>query len=353
MSVPFYSLHQLGWRPGFAQNLTLEDFEAGYPARVVGVHRSGLAVLSSRGAEVVGVPHSIAASLESSIAVGDWVLIEQDADRVLRLLERQSLLARIAAGGDHGMQSIAANLDTVFIVTSCNDDFNASRLERYVTLAWDAGIAAVILLTKADLCSDVGFYLDAAKSVARGVPVLAIDATSAACIAQLSPWLGDGQTVAFVGSSGVGKSTVTNTLLGKNARLTFGIREDDARGRHTTTSREMFPLATGAWVIDTPGMRELRIGSAATGVHAVFDDIESLAAQCRFRDCRHAHEAGCAATAAIEGGQLDPRRLANYRKLQREAEEAARNLRERHQRNRQFGVMARSAMREKRDRQGR
>jgi len=353
MSSQTYSLHQLGWQPSFAEQLTLDDFEAGYPARVVAIHRNGLAVLSSRGAAVITPPRHLAGTDRRGLAVGDWVLIEQDADRVLRLLERRSLLARMAAGDDGRMQSIAANLDSLFVVTSCNDDFNPSRLERYLALAWEAGVEPVVLLTKADLAADPAPYLDTVHGIAPGMPVLAIDATSSACIALLSPWLDDGQTVAFVGSSGVGKSTLTNTLLGASARLTAGIREDDARGRHTTTARQMFPLPTGAWLIDTPGMRELRIGAAAAGVQATFEDIEALAAACRFRDCGHAHEAGCAVAAAIADGRLDARRLANYRKLQREAEQAARSLREQRERSRQFGAMARSAMRAKRERQGR
>lgn len=353
MPSPTYSLHQLGWQPGFAEQLTLDDFEAGYPARIIAIHRSGLAVLSSRGAAVIAPPRHLAGTERHGLAVGDWVLIEQDADRVLRLLERRSLLARMAAGDDGRMQSIAANLDSLFIVTSCNDDFNPSRLERYLALAWETGVEPIVLLTKADLAVDPAPYLDAAHGIASGVPVLAIDATSAACIALLSPWLDDGRTVAFVGSSGVGKSTLTNTLLGASARLTAGIREDDARGRHTTTARQMFPLPTGAWLIDTPGMRELRLGAAAAGVQAAFEDIEALAVACRFRDCGHAHEAGCAVTAAIADGRLDARRLANYRKLQREAERAALSLREQRERGRQFGAMARSAMRAKRERRER
>ncbi len=353
MSFQAYSLHQLGWHPTFAQHLTLEDFEAGYPARVAGVHRNGLAVLSSRGADFVTLPHRLLEQLDAAPAVGDWVLIEHEAERVLRLLERRTLLSRLAAGGDGKTQSIAANLDSLFVVTSCNDDFNPSRLERYLALAGEADIEPVILLTKADLADDVAGYLEALRRMAPGVPAFAIDATSAACAELLSPWLAEGRTVAFVGSSGVGKSTLTNSLLGADERSTAGIREDDARGRHTTTARQMFALQGGAWIIDTPGMRELRLGAVTAGMQAAFDDIETLAAQCRFRDCSHLHEAGCAVADALAAGQLDPRRLANYRKLQREAEEAARSLRERRERSRQFGAMARSAMRSKRERQGR
>ncbi|HTH67510.1 MAG TPA: ribosome small subunit-dependent GTPase A, partial [Rhodanobacter sp.] len=305
MPIQNFTLHQLGWQPGYAQHLTLHDFEAGYPARVVAVHRNGLAVLSARGAATVILPHSLAATVEPAVTVGDWLLIETDAPRVLRVIERQSLIARVAAGSEHRTQSIAANLDTLFVLTSCNDDFNLSRLERYLAIAFEAGVEPVIVLTKADLCADVESYLDAARSIAPAVAVVAIDATSAASIAPLAAWLAAGQTVAFVGSSGVGKSTLVNTLVRNAAQATGGIREHDARGRHTTTAREMFALPCGAWIIDTPGMRELQVGAIEAGMSAAFDDIEALAAQCRFHDCRHQGDRDCAVEAAVAEGTLD------------------------------------------------
>ncbi|HEV7776726.1 MAG TPA: ribosome small subunit-dependent GTPase A [Luteibacter sp.] len=353
MPIPMFTLHQLGWRPVHAQHLTLGDFEAGYPARVIGVHRNGIAVLSSRGAALVSVPHDESSAAEAAIAVGDWMLVEQDALRMLRLVERQSLISRMAAGSEHRVQPIAANVDTLFIVTSCNDDFNPSRLERYLAVALEAVVTPVVVLTKADICADVQAFIGVARDIAPQASVIAVDATDAASVAQLQPWLDSGQTVAFIGSSGVGKSTLTNSLLGDATRATAAIREDDARGRHTTTSREMVVLASGAWVIDTPGMRELRIGAVVEGVSAVFDDVEALAAQCRFRDCGHEGDVGCAVESALADGRLDARRFGNYLKLQREAAQAARTVRERHERNRQFGVMSREVMRAKRERQGR
>lgn len=343
------TLFQLGWRLSYSHDLTLRDFEAGYPARVVGVHRNALSVLSARGAASV----TLSAAVEPAITVGDWLLLEMEAPRVLRLLERQSLIARIAAGSEHRQQAIAANLDTLFIVTSCNDDFNLSRLERYLAVAFEAGVEPVIVLTKADLCSDVGSYLDAVRTIAPAVAVVPIDATSAACAEPLAAWLGGGQTVTFVGSSGVGKSTLANTLMGSAAQATGGIREDDARGRHTTTAREMFALPSGAWVIDTPGMRGLRVGAVETGMNAAFDDIERLAAQCRFHDCRHQGDRGCAVEHAIAAGTLDGRRLANYRKLQREAAQAARSTKERREHDRHYGVLNRNAQRLQREKKGR
>ncbi|WP_426699602.1 ribosome small subunit-dependent GTPase A [Rhodanobacter sp. Col0626] len=353
MSIKYFTLHQLGWRPGYSHHLTLQDFEAGYPARVVGVHRSGLSVLSARGASTVSLLHGSATGVEPAVTVGDWLLIEMDAPRVLRVLERYSLIVRIAAGSEHRMQAIAANLDTLFVVTSCNDDFNLSRLERYLAVAFEAGVEPVIVLTKADLCADVGAYLDAVRSIAPTIGFMAIDATSATASGLLAPWLADGQTVAFVGSSGVGKSTLANTLVGDSTQATGGIREDDARGRHTTTAREMFVLPGGAWVIDTPGMRELRVGAIEAGMGAVFDDIETLAAQCRFHDCRHDGDRGCAVESAIAGGQLDGRRLVNYRKLQREAANAVRTTRERREQDRHYGLLNRTAQRLQREKKGR
>jgi ribosome biogenesis GTPase len=257
MSFQTFSLHQLGWRFHHAQHLTLADFEAGYPARVTAVHRSGVLVLSSRGQGAVVLPHHV---VDADIAVGDWVLIEHDADRVLRVIERESLIARVAAGSGYRHRSIAANLDTLFIVTSCNDDFNPPLLAGYLALALEADVEPVVVLTKSDLSDEVDDYVARAHEMSPTLAVVAVNATDAASVAQLAPWLDAGRTVAFVGSPGVGKSTLTHRLMGDAVQWTGGLGEDDARGRHTTTAGGMFPTATGAWVIDTPGMRELCTG---------------------------------------------------------------------------------------------
>lgn len=286
--------------------------------------------------------------LARPITVGDWVLIENEAPRVQRVLTAHGVITRVAAGTAHRLQAIAANLDTLFVVTSCNHDFNRSRLERYLAAAYEARVEPVVVLTKADLCQEVEALIDQARSLANTLQVVAVNATEPAAATSLDPWLQPGQTVAFVGSSGVGKSTLVNTLLGHTSQATAGIREDDSRGRHTTTAREMFALASGAWVIDTPGMRELKVGVVDSGLRTVFDNIESLATQCHFRDCRHEAEAGCAVLAAIAAGQLDPRRLTSYRKLQREAAHASMSIAERRERDRRFGRMTSSAMQIKR-----
>jgi ribosome biogenesis GTPase len=338
------SLDRLGWSACYSQQLTLEDLSAGFPARVCGVQRSHLTVLCERGSLDVIVPPSLLGIVDASIAIGDWLLVEHEAPRVLRVLERRSLIARMAAGVEQRLQAIAANLDTLFVVTSCNDDFNLSRLERYFTVARHAQIEPVIVLTRADLCADAETFVAQARSIAGDIAVLALNATEHSAADALASWLARGQTVAFVGSSGVGKSTLVNALLDTQTQATGGIREHDAKGRHTTTSRQMFALPSGAWVIDTPGMRELKLGAVESAVSEVFDDIETLARNCRFRDCQHRDDAGCAIHAAVAAGLLDARRLTSYQKLQREALRAAQSVRERRALERRWGRMHRAIL---------
>lgn len=352
---PQFSLVQLGWRSFYSQQLTLEDVDASWPARVTAVHRSVIAVLGENGDCNVTLP---GASDNSSVTVGDWVLVERTAPRISKVLERASLIARVSAGTQQRQQLIAANLDTLFIVTSCNEDFNPSRLERYLAMAFEANVQPVIVLTKADLCVNVATYVDDAIRIAPQVCAVAVNAMADEAAAMLAPWLGSGRSVAFVGSSGVGKSTLVNTLVhstgGSIAQSTGGIREDDAKGRHTTTARQLIAMPAGAWLIDTPGMRELKVGAAQVGVSTVFTDIEVLARACRFRDCGHQGEAGCALKEAVDSGAIDERRLRSYLKLQREVANAARTVHERRERDRQFGRMNKAAQQQHRkEKQGR
>ena len=336
-----FALDQLGWSAFYSQQLTLEDLDTGLPARVSNVQRSFVTVLCELGTLDVVVPPGLVATAEAAVALGDWLLIEREAPRALRILERRSLISRMAAGTEQRMQVVAANLDTLFVVTSCNDDFNLSRLERYLTVARHAQVEPVIVLTKADLCADEESFAAQARSIARDIAVLAVNATASTAADTLAPWLGRARTVAFVGSSGVGKSTLVNALLANEAQATAAIREHDAKGRHTTTSRQMFALPSGAWVIDTPGMRELKLGVVAAAVSEVFDDIQELARNCRFRDCRHRNDSGCALHAAVADERLDARRLESYLKLLREAERAAQSVRERRAIERRWGRMHR------------
>jgi ribosome biogenesis GTPase len=349
------SLAQLGWRAFYSQQLALDDFDAGFPARVAAVQRSLLVVLAECGELEVTLPQRLRPDgLTPSITVGDWVLVRNETSQVMRLLGRQTLIVRMAAGAEPGPQSIAANVDTLFVVTSCNADFNLSRLERYLAVAHQARVLPVIVLTKVDICADPQPYITASEGACKDVAVLALNGTdSDMSLASLRPWLGEGQTVAFVGSSGVGKSTLINSLLGANRLVTQEIRQADDKGRHTTTARYLLRAPCGAWLIDTPGMRELKIGAVQAGLGRTFVDIESLAAECRFRDCSHRNETGCAVCSAVADGRLDRRRLENYLKLAREAERAASPSWRRHQEQRQFGRMARAAQKRRRKDTGR
>jgi len=307
------SLATLGWNNLFQQQLTLEDLEHQYViARVSEHHRSGYKLISEHGSIDLEIHKSL-----PSMAVGDWILLDQE-QRFVRLLDRQSLFRRKAAGTKVSEQLISANVTTLFIVCSLNDDFNLSRIERYLAIAHEAEVEPVIVLTKADLTDDEA---EKRSQVQKLDPLLMVESLNALDINEcqrLSAWCKTGNTVAFMGSSGVGKSTLVNTLLNEQTQLTGGIREDDSKGRHTTTSRSLHLMPTGAVLIDTPGMRELQLVDCADGVAETFSDVESLASQCRFSDCQHIDEPGCRVREAIESGELEERRLTNYLKLLRE-----------------------------------
>ena len=300
-------LERLGWSGFFAQQTAADAMAQTPPVRVTSVHRSGL--------QVIGADISAVLPPRKDATVGDWFLYNAEtlADSVL--LERKSLIKRRSPGKDRFEQLIAANIDTAFIVTSCNADFNIARLERYVALAFDADVTPVILLTKTDLCEDVDPYVEQAQSISDLVPVTPLNAKSDDTAKQLATWCNKGQTVAFLGSSGVGKSTLTNALAGSDAIETGEIRAIDSKGRHTTTRRELHFVASGCAVLDTPGMRELQLTDAAAGVGDLFADLETLQTQCKFRDCAHDSEPGCAIKTALKNGDIDQARVTRWRRL--------------------------------------
>jgi len=294
----------LGWSPFFLGQLSVEDLETYRPARISAVHRGRVEAISEAGPLGLTFSSGIEAA---EITVGDWVLVDLEA-RVRRVLHRKSKLSRRAAGTDAREQLIAANVDTLAVVSSCNADFNLARLERYIVLAADAGCLPLVLLTKADLCENPDTFRRAAEGLSPLVTAFAIDARAEDDLERLTPWCKPGETVALVGSSGVGKTTILNGLTGRS-ELTKGIREDDAKGRHTTTFRALRRMTSGGWIIDTPGMRALRLADVGDGLDSVFADIEALAGSCRFSDCTHGSEPDCAVLAAIEEHVLDQLRV--------------------------------------------
>jgi ribosome biogenesis GTPase len=335
------SLSDLGWSAHFLGQLSLDDVESLTPLRLFEVQRDRATGLGPEGSILLTYPAGLSSG---ETVVGDWVLAHPETHQIVRVLDRRTELARRTAGREGGRQLIAANIDTLFVVTSCNADFNAPRLERYLALAFDAKLSAVVVLTKADAAEDAEDYAARARALSpRLAAVVALDSRDDAGLARLAPWLGRGQTVAFVGSSGVGKSTMIGGLLGREL-ATQGIRENDAKGRHTTTARTVYRVPQGALVIDTPGMRELGLQEAAEGIDAVFEDITDLAATCRFSDCAHEVEPGCAVLAAVEAGRIDPDRLERWRKLRHEDARASEALHERHRRERAFGRMVKDAV---------
>ncbi len=336
-------LKSLGWSADFLRQLDIDEIGVLTPARIIAVHRDRLDALSEAGALNLRLPQGLTTG---EVAVGDWVLVGPDGTLVVRVLDRKSLLHRRAAGEDSRDQLIAANVDTLFITTSLNADFNPARLERYLALAYDGGAIPVFVLTKADLCDDPSPYHAALAAIAPGVPVVTLDARDPDAATALADWCGPGQTVALLGSSGVGKSTLATSLTG-DAIATQGNRKGDTKGRHTTTSREVHRLASGGWLIDTPGMRALRLAGVETGIDTVFDDIADLATGCRFSDCAHETEPGCAVRAEIDAGRLDPDRLARWQKLREEDARNARSIAEAHARNRAFGKMVKKIKKER------
>ena len=331
------TLTDLGWNDFFAQHFGSVDSGDWVPARVAREHTHLYLVCGEFGeltAEVSGKLRHHATGKQDFPAVGDWVMVqprpEEGRATIHGVLPRKSAFVRKGAtgadrqrGGKTEEQVLAANVDTAFLVSGLDGDFNPRRIERYLTLVWDSGASPIIVLNKTDLCDDVDSRIETVEGIAFGVPVLRMSAVQNDGVEALREHIGFGKTAAFLGSSGVGKSTLINCLLGAARQEVRAVREDDSRGRHTTTYRELIHLTGGGLVIDTPGMRELQLWTDEDGLERTFEDIEELAEQCRFRDCRHGDEPGCAVRDAIEDGRLDAGRWGSYRKLKREVEYAS------------------------------
>lgn len=297
------------------------------PARVTAVFKGRWQLITQKGQQyaTLKTKEYIYEVGEEFPTTGDYVLaLPAPGDwQIVRTLERKNFFSRL--DGWHGTeQAVAANMDVVFAVQSLNENFNLKRLERYLTLSWNSGAQPVVLLTKADLSGDHSEMLAAAKSVAGEVPVFALSSKTGQGMEQLGPYLRPGVTAAFLGSSGVGKSSLINALAGEEIMTVSGVREYDSAGRHTTTHRQLLRLNSGVLVIDTPGMRELGMWDAGEGLSSAFPDVERFLGQCRFSDCKHENEPGCAIKAAMESGELSPERWKSYKQLEQESSRSVR-----------------------------
>ncbi|AJQ96193.1 ribosome small subunit-dependent GTPase A [Gynuella sunshinyii] len=353
--MDFSKLQHLGWKSFFTQQLELDEWDQYIPARVISIHRDYMDVLTEDGVQMLrmGKPEMPVSSL---VAVGDWLLAEpkQDCLWLYRILERSSLLRRQAAGHRTQEQLLAANVDWLFIVMSLNDDFNLSRIHRYRLIADDAGIEALVVLTKKDLQADSDLEQKLEQwQHDTGLTFICCNARDREDVhEQLQAWLKEGDTAVLLGSSGVGKSTLTNALLNAEVQQIGAIREQDSKGRHTTTSRQLLQADDGFMIIDTPGMREVQLWLEDGQVDASFDDINEVALRCRFRNCRHQGEPGCAVAVALTTGEVSESRWLQYQKLQKEE---AFHLRqeagaaEQHRHSRAFAKMARKIVQSKKD----
>jgi len=312
-----------GWSDALSQQFAPHAELGLTPGRVVVQHRGQYDLITPEGEAKATISGRFAheAGEGGYPVTGDWVAVSLDAGAatIHAVLPRRTAFIRKAAGQGQIPQVVAANVDAAVLVSALTPDFNPRRLERYLAIAWQSGARPLVVLTKADLCPDVDEAVAATQAMAVGVDVIAVSATTGDGMADLAGRLLPGETAVLVGSSGAGKSTLVNALAGE-ARMAVGaVREDDGRGRHTTSHRELILLPSGALILDTPGMRELGLLDADEGITAAFEDIDALAEQCRFHDCGHTNEPGCAIAKALRTGVLDPGRWRNYQKLQREA----------------------------------
>jgi ribosome biogenesis GTPase len=325
------SLGALGWDAGWVETFAPFAADGLQPARVVAVHRETSVVRDGTDDRPVGVSGAFrfaALSHSDYPTVGDWVAL--DGEVVAAVLPRRSAFSRMApdatrrGSGLDDEQIMASNIDVALLVAGLDNDFNLRRIERYLAVAWSSSIVPVVVLNKADLADDVDGRLVAVDAIAPGVATIAVSAWTGMGLDALRAHLLPGETAAILGSSGVGKSTLVNALLGEDRQATAAVRGSDSRGRHTTTHRELFELPGGALLVDTPGIRSLEVLGADEGVEAAFDDVVDLAATCRFSNCRHEGEPGCAVRAALADGRLTDDRLASHRKMERELARAAR-----------------------------
>jgi ribosome biogenesis GTPase / thiamine phosphate phosphatase len=321
------SLSRWGWNSYFEAMWHETDREKGVPARVVGQHRKGWRVAGAFGeclAEASGKLRLAAEAGADWPAVGDWVSVEINGSRELALvrlvLPRRNQFSRKAPGKRIEEQVISANVDTALVICALDGDFNPRRAERYITQCWESGVRPVLILNKADACENACEKAAEMERVALGIQVHVVSARTGQGMEEVERLFIPGQTLVMLGSSGVGKSTLTNRLLGQSVQKVTEVRANDGRGRHTTTTRELFALPGGALLIDTPGLRELQLWNVARGLAQTFADIHLLAARCRFKDCRHETEPGCAVQTAVQDGTLNLARLASERKLIREQE---------------------------------
>jgi ribosome biogenesis GTPase len=327
------ALERLGWDAGWAEAFAPFAARGLRPARVVAVHRETSVVRDGNGgdrtATVSGAFRYAALAQSDFPTVGDWVALD-GGEVIAAVLPRRTMFKRMATDASRNgarlddEQVMASNVDTALLVAGLDNDFNLRRIERYLAVAWSSGVTPVVVLNKSDLADDVDGRLVAVDAIAPGVPCIPVSAWTGAGLDALRTHLRPGTTAAILGSSGVGKSTLVNALLGEDRQATGAVRESDSRGRHTTTHRELFELPGGALLVDTPGIRSLEVLGAEEGVETAFDDIADIAATCRFSDCRHEGEPGCAVRAALADGRLTEDRLRSHRKLEREIARAAR-----------------------------